>query len=150
MYVNFTQSASEVMGLRRAMEQGRLKRAAGREGVLVRVVLEDGTEYPQPGRLLFSDLTVDATSGQITLRADVVRRSDAQCLHRAAGFCVVGGAVHPGAGQRGRGQPARRAIPVGAAAVARGSRRLPRRSGAAPRRQRVLIETAPVSPPVTA
>jgi len=71
MYVNFTQSASEVMRLRRALEQGRLKRAAGREGVMIRVVLEDGTEYPQPGRLLFSDLTVDATSGQITLRAEV-------------------------------------------------------------------------------
>ncbi len=71
MYVNFTQSASEVMKLRRALEQGRLQRAAGREGALVRVVLEDGTEHPQPGRLLFSDLTVDATSGQITLRAEV-------------------------------------------------------------------------------
>jgi membrane fusion protein, multidrug efflux system len=71
MYVNFTQSASEVMRLRRALEQGRLKRAAGREGAMVRVVLEDGTEHPQPGRLLFSDLTVDATSGQITLRAEV-------------------------------------------------------------------------------
>jgi membrane fusion protein (multidrug efflux system) len=71
MYVNFTQSASEVMALRAAMEQGRLKRATGLDGVLVRVVLEDGTEYPQPGRLLFSDLTVDATSGQITLRAEV-------------------------------------------------------------------------------
>jgi membrane fusion protein (multidrug efflux system) len=71
MYVNFTQSASEVMKLRRALEQGRLKRAAGREGAMVRVVLEDGSEYPQPGRLLFSDLTVDATSGQIMLRAEV-------------------------------------------------------------------------------
>jgi membrane fusion protein (multidrug efflux system) len=71
MYVNFTQSATEVMNLRRALEQGRLKRATGREGALVRVVLEDGTEHPQPGRLLFSDLTVDATSGQITLRAEV-------------------------------------------------------------------------------
>jgi membrane fusion protein (multidrug efflux system) len=71
MYVNFTQSASEALKLRRAFEQGRLKRAAGREGAVVRVVLEDGTEHPQPGRLLFSDLTVDATSGQITLRAEV-------------------------------------------------------------------------------
>ena len=71
MYVNFTQSAGEVMGMRRAMEQGRLQRATGLDGVLVRVLLEDGTEYPQPGRLLFSDLTVDATSGQITLRAEV-------------------------------------------------------------------------------
>jgi len=33
--------------------------------------LEDGSEYPRAGRLLFSDLTVDATSGQITLRAEV-------------------------------------------------------------------------------
>jgi membrane fusion protein (multidrug efflux system) len=71
MYVNFTQSASEVLKLRRDFEQGRLKRAAGREGAAVRVVLEDGTEHPQPGRLLFSDLTVDSTSGQITLRAEV-------------------------------------------------------------------------------
>jgi membrane fusion protein, multidrug efflux system len=71
MYVNFTQSASEVMALRRALEQGRLKRAPGVEGAMVRVVLEDGTEYPQPGKLLFSDLSVDQTSGQVTLRAEV-------------------------------------------------------------------------------
>jgi membrane fusion protein (multidrug efflux system) len=37
----------------------------------VQIVLEDGTVYPQPGRLLFTDLTVDPTSGQITLRAEV-------------------------------------------------------------------------------
>jgi membrane fusion protein, multidrug efflux system len=35
------------------------------------VLLEDGSEYPQSGRLLFSDLTVDPTSGQLTLRAEV-------------------------------------------------------------------------------
>jgi membrane fusion protein (multidrug efflux system) len=71
MYVNFTQPASEVLNLRRALEQGRLKRAVGAEGALVRVVLEDGTEHASPGRLLFSDLSVDPTSGQITLRAEV-------------------------------------------------------------------------------
>ncbi|MDB5873413.1 MAG: efflux transporter periplasmic adaptor subunit [Ramlibacter sp.] len=71
MYVNFTQSAGEVMSLRRALAQGKLKRAAGLDGAMVRILLEDGTEYPQPGRLLFSDLTVDASSGQITLRAEV-------------------------------------------------------------------------------
>ncbi|RYF39040.1 MAG: efflux RND transporter periplasmic adaptor subunit, partial [Comamonadaceae bacterium] len=70
MYVNFTQSASEALALRRALEQGRLKRAEG-EGAVVRVLLEDGTEHPSPGRLLFSDLTVDPTSGQVTLRAEV-------------------------------------------------------------------------------
>jgi membrane fusion protein, multidrug efflux system len=71
MYVNFTQPAGEVLNLRRALEQGRLKRAAGAEGALVRVVLEDGTEHASPGRLLFSDLSVDPASGQITLRAEV-------------------------------------------------------------------------------
>jgi membrane fusion protein (multidrug efflux system) len=71
LYVNFTQSASEVLNLRRALEQGRLKRAAGAEGAMVRVVLEDGTEHPKPGRLLFSDLSVDPTSGQVMLRAEV-------------------------------------------------------------------------------
>ena len=71
MYVNFTQSASEVLALRKAFEQGRLKRAAGAEGASVRVLLEDGSEHPTPGRLLFSDLSVDPTSGQVTLRAEV-------------------------------------------------------------------------------
>ena len=68
LYVNFTQSAAEVMKLRRALASGLLK-SAGNQAASVRVVLEDGTEYSRPGKLLFSDLTVDASSGQITLRA---------------------------------------------------------------------------------
>jgi len=71
MYVNFTQSTTDVLNLRKGLASGRYKRAAGGEAVSVRVVLEDGSEYPQPGRLLFSDLTVDPTSGQVTLRAEV-------------------------------------------------------------------------------
>jgi len=70
MYVNFTQSAAEVMRLRQALDAGQLKRA-GNQAASVHLVLADGTEYAQPGKLLFSDLTVDATSGQITLRAEV-------------------------------------------------------------------------------
>jgi membrane fusion protein (multidrug efflux system) len=70
MYVNFTQSAAEAMALRRAMERGQLKRA-GADAASVRIVLEDGSEFAQAGKLLFSDLTVDATSGQVTLRAEV-------------------------------------------------------------------------------
>jgi membrane fusion protein (multidrug efflux system) len=70
LYVNFTQSVTEVMNLRRALEQGRLKRA-GAEGAQVRVQLEDGSEHPQPGRLLFADLSVDQNTGQVTLRAEV-------------------------------------------------------------------------------
>ena len=71
VYVNFTQSASEVLKLRRAMEGGQFKRASGANAASVRIVLEDGSEYSAPGRLLFSDLTVDATTGQVTLRAEV-------------------------------------------------------------------------------
>jgi membrane fusion protein (multidrug efflux system) len=70
MYINFTQSAAEVMALRSALEAGKLKRA-GSQAASVHLVLEDGTEYAKAGKLLFSDLTVDATSGQITLRAEV-------------------------------------------------------------------------------
>ena len=70
MYVNFTQPASEALSLRRAFEEGQLKRS-GSQGALVHVLLEDGSEHPQAGRLLFSDLTVDPTSGQLTLRAEV-------------------------------------------------------------------------------
>jgi membrane fusion protein (multidrug efflux system) len=71
VYVNFTQSAGEVMKLRRALADGQLQRAAGTDAASVRVVLEDGSEYARPGKLLFSDLTVDASTGQITLRAEV-------------------------------------------------------------------------------
>jgi membrane fusion protein (multidrug efflux system) len=71
MYVNFTQSAAEVMALRRALEAGQLQRAPGELAARVRLLLEDGSEYPRAGRLLFSDLTVDASTGQITLRAEV-------------------------------------------------------------------------------
>jgi membrane fusion protein (multidrug efflux system) len=70
MYINFTQSAAEVMALRRAMDGGQLKRA-GKDAAAVHIMLEDGTEYARSGKLLFSDLTVDTTTGQITLRAEV-------------------------------------------------------------------------------
>ncbi len=70
MYVNFTQSTTDVLRLRKAVESGQFKRAGG-DGASVRVILEDGSDYGQPGKLLFSDLTVDPTSGQITLRAEV-------------------------------------------------------------------------------
>lgn len=70
LYVNFTQSATEAMRLKRAMEAGQLK-GAGQGAAAVTVVLDDGSEYAKPGKLLFSDLTVDAATGQVTLRAEV-------------------------------------------------------------------------------
>ncbi|AMM24396.1 efflux RND transporter periplasmic adaptor subunit [Variovorax sp. PAMC 28711] len=71
LYVNFTQSATDVLKLRRAMQDGQFKQADSAGAASVRVVLEDGTEYPLAGKLLFTDLTVDPTSGQVTLRAEV-------------------------------------------------------------------------------
>jgi membrane fusion protein, multidrug efflux system len=68
LYVNITQSATEALKLKRAVEAGRLQSAGSTQ---VRLVLEDGSEYRHPGKLLFSDLSVDATSGQVTLRAEV-------------------------------------------------------------------------------
>ena len=70
LYVNFTQSATDALRLRRAMEAGTLK-SAGAGAASVRIVLEDGTEYAQRAKLLFSDLTVDEATGQVTLRAEV-------------------------------------------------------------------------------
>jgi membrane fusion protein (multidrug efflux system) len=68
VYVNFTQSATDLLRLRKdAASKGNGNEA----GVPVRVVLQDGSELAKPGKLLFSDLSVDPTTGQITLRAEV-------------------------------------------------------------------------------
>ena len=71
MYINFTQPVADVLRLRAAIANGSLKSAGGADAAQVRVVLDDGSVYPIAGKLLFSDLSVDPTSGQITLRAEV-------------------------------------------------------------------------------
>ncbi len=70
LYVNFTQSATEAMQLKRSVDAGKLHQA-GASGTSVRVVLDDGSEYPVQGKLLFTDLSVDSTSGQVNLRAEI-------------------------------------------------------------------------------
>ena len=70
LYVNFTQPVNDVLKLRQALASGALKRA-GKDAAAVRVALDDGSEYPLQGKLLFSDLAVDATSGQVSLRAEL-------------------------------------------------------------------------------
>lgn len=70
MYVNFTQSATDLLRLRKAVESGDFKRA-GADGTSIRIALEDGSVYKLAGKLLFSDLSVDPTSGQIMLRAEI-------------------------------------------------------------------------------
>lgn len=73
VYVNFTQSASELQRLRKLAGA----RAAAKGGVPVTVMLDDGTEMPNKGKLLFSDVSVDPTSGQVTLRAEVPNQDNA-------------------------------------------------------------------------
>jgi len=68
MYVDVSQSTSEVLRLRRDLESGRL-RAAGEGKARVRLVTEEGREYELPGTLEFTDVTVDASTGSISLRA---------------------------------------------------------------------------------
>ena len=70
VYFDFTQSSTEVLRLKRAMENGSLQKVAP-GAARVTLSLEDGTEYPHAGKLLFSDIAVDATTGMITLRAEV-------------------------------------------------------------------------------
>jgi len=69
IYADFTQSVGEMNRLRRAFETGDLDRISP-DVAKVRLVLDDGTIYPTPGRLLFSEAKVDAFTGQVTLRGE--------------------------------------------------------------------------------
>ena len=71
MYINLTQSAGDVMRLRQALQAGQMMRAAGEEAARVEIILENGQPYEHAGRLLFTDLTVDPATGQVSLRAEV-------------------------------------------------------------------------------
>ena len=68
LYADFTQSSQELMQLRQALQGGLLKSPAEGEAS-VRLLFDNGAEYKFPGRLLFSEATVDETTGQITMRA---------------------------------------------------------------------------------
>jgi membrane fusion protein (multidrug efflux system) len=68
LYVDLTQSADEVLKLRRDLESGRIH-GAGKGQARVGLVTDEGREYAQPGTLQFTDVTVDPGTGSITLRA---------------------------------------------------------------------------------
>jgi membrane fusion protein (multidrug efflux system) len=70
IFVDVTQSATEALGLKRAMASGALKRVQGEGGgARVKLLFEDGSTYAHEGALQFSDVTVDPSTGAITLRA---------------------------------------------------------------------------------
>jgi membrane fusion protein (multidrug efflux system) len=68
IYVNFSQSSAELLALRADIRSGALK-VPSLDHMVVRVVLEDGSEYPLPGHLDFLDLRIDETTGTAALRA---------------------------------------------------------------------------------
>jgi membrane fusion protein, multidrug efflux system len=68
MYVDLSQSTADVLKLRRELESGKLQ-SAGKGQAKVKLVTEDGREYGVQGTLQFADVTVDPTTGSISLRA---------------------------------------------------------------------------------
>ncbi len=66
IYVDLTQTSAELLKLQAAFNSGKLGRSGSAQ---VTLKLEDGSTYPIPGRLEFSDVTVDPTTGSVVLRA---------------------------------------------------------------------------------
>jgi membrane fusion protein (multidrug efflux system) len=67
IFVDVPQSATEVLRLRHRLEAGQLKHAAANANK-VRLILPDGSHYSQEGTLEFQDISVDPTTGSVTLR----------------------------------------------------------------------------------
>jgi membrane fusion protein (multidrug efflux system) len=68
IYVDLTQSSAEWLELRKQLAAGRI---AGASDLPVTILLEDGTEYSHPGKLAFSEVSVDPTTGSFALRVVV-------------------------------------------------------------------------------
>lgn len=68
IYVDVTQPATELLRLRRELADGQLEQA-GDNAARVRLTLEDGSAYAHEGRLEFSEVSVDESTGSVTLRA---------------------------------------------------------------------------------
>jgi membrane fusion protein, multidrug efflux system len=69
IYFDFTESSVNVLKLRAQLQSGRLRGPASGEAN-VTLQLPDGTTYPDTGKVLFQDVSVDPSSGMVTLRAE--------------------------------------------------------------------------------
>lgn len=67
IYVDVPQSTAELLRLQRRLEEGRLKYESKNQNK-VKIILDDGTEYPLEGTLQFRDVTVDPSTGSVILR----------------------------------------------------------------------------------
>ncbi|MDE2027185.1 MAG: efflux RND transporter periplasmic adaptor subunit [Candidatus Omnitrophica bacterium] len=93
IYFDFTESSTEELKLRQAFEGGKLQRVAPHEAKIT-LLLEDGSEYKQPGKLLFTDTTVDPSTGMVTLRA-MFPNPDHLLLPGMFARCRIKQAVNP-------------------------------------------------------
>jgi membrane fusion protein (multidrug efflux system) len=66
IWVNFSQSSADFLNLRETLRSGKAKTSQAP----VKLVLENGREYAQPGKLLFNDLAIDPATGSVGLRAE--------------------------------------------------------------------------------
>lgn len=67
IYANFTQPGADLLRLQQAVKSGKMKRS---DSTKVELLLENGSVYPLPGKIFFSDLAVDPTTGAVSLRAE--------------------------------------------------------------------------------
>ncbi len=67
VYVDVTQSSREVLRLRQDLEKGLLQKV-DKDSAAVSLKLEDGSAYAESGKLQFSDISVDKSTGSVTLR----------------------------------------------------------------------------------
>jgi len=69
IYADINQSTRQISELRSSLRQGQLQKLEPEE-ITATLIQEDGSQYPLKGRLLFSDLTVDQSTGQVVLRSE--------------------------------------------------------------------------------
>lgn len=68
IYVDMPQSTTELLRLKRRLDDGRLNQDNSKHNTAT-LIMEDGSAYPHEGTLQFQDVTVDPTTGSVTLRA---------------------------------------------------------------------------------
>jgi len=66
IYVDVTQSSTDLLRLKREVEAGSLKQGGQAK---VTLILADGSRYAQEGKLQFADASVDPGTGNVVLRA---------------------------------------------------------------------------------
>jgi membrane fusion protein (multidrug efflux system) len=90
IYVDITQSASDMLKLKRALMAGEL---GAPDHADVTLTLDDGSTYPVTGRLAFSDVTVDPATGSVTLRAVFANPQGLLLPGMFVNACIVKGTV---------------------------------------------------------